>query len=632
MMENYFHFNADFIHLLLVLSLQHLPTTAGVVYYVKPTEPCAHNSSCPSNETCHTMDYYASNGSHYFSPDNINITLYFMCGVHNCTKHVDVRNLRLFAMIGTAGRQHVTINMPIPTEVPPDPKNIGNRTYIFTDVSKVRIENATIYFISLSFEGKNCLFGVKHVDFHGYIGSMSPMVSVINVTGSETSLKDCTFQNNCFVRLQSHAMLTVSDCTFCSYKHAVHSAVALDNSTIKLSGIVSFVNNTVGNDQYYSVCGGAISLNSGYNIYKPVPDSVFIISAGAHVRFINNTAIRCGGALYFRSTIMIVNMDVNMTLTGNNVATGYNVLGTGGAMYIEQSQVTVNRALLLFVNSFAYQGGAMFLSNSSIIIYEYNKVRLVNNTALTGGGAICLYSASHISVDEHSTLVFRNNSARRGGALYFIQSGSLRVGSDSYIKFSYNFAKNYGGAIYSDDQRCPFIFSSYSSTVVFEENSANEGVGMHIYGASVKAYMNPFCHQDIVSYMPNITNSLSPVSSSPMRVCLCDTNGKPQCAKLSNIFFNQYKVYCREFFNITVVLVGYDFGATTGAIGAEFMPSKGKPSVGPNQYHQLIKSSRKCSNITYSVYSNNVHETLYLYTSEVNNYYLTYGAIPYVKT
>ena len=62
---------------------------------------------------------------------------------------------------------------------------------------------------------------------------------------------------------------------FSSYNHAVHSAVSLDNSTIILSGTVSFINNIVGNDQYYSVCGGAISLNSGYNVYKSVPNSVF---------------------------------------------------------------------------------------------------------------------------------------------------------------------------------------------------------------------------------------------------------------------------------------------------------------------------------------------------------------------
>ena len=147
------------LFLIRLLAVLNLPTTAGVVYYVKPTEPCAHNSSCPSNETCHTMDHYASNSSYYFSPDLINVTLYFMCGVHNCTQHMDISDLERFIMIGTLGRNHVTIYMPIPIQVPNDPQNSGNRTYRFANVSILRIENVTLFFISLNFIGKqNCQF------------------------------------------------------------------------------------------------------------------------------------------------------------------------------------------------------------------------------------------------------------------------------------------------------------------------------------------------------------------------------------------------------------------------------------------------------------------------------------------
>ena len=183
--------------------------------------------------------------------------------------------------------------------------------------------------------------------------------------------------------------------------------------------------------------------------------------------------------------------------------------------------------------------------------------------------------------------------------------------------------------MYVHDQRCFFTFNSYSSRVLFEENSAKKGVGMHIYGGSVKLCMNSLCNKDIVSYMPNITNSLSPVSSSPMRACVCDVSGKPQCAKSSYIFKNSYNVYRGEYFNITMVLVGYDFGVTTGAISARFLLSKGSgtPSLHPDQYHQLIDSSRCCSNITYSIYSKNLFELLYLYTSEVNNFYINYGSL-----
>ena len=603
----------------LLTALSLLSPIAGVVYYVKPTEPFAHNSSCPSNETCHTMDHYASNSSHYFSPDHINVTLYFMCGVHNFTKRLDLRDLKVFSMIGTAEKQYVTIIMPIPREILNNPRNISSRTYniLFANVSIVSIESATVYFISLSFEGKRCLFVAKEVNFHGYIGPLSPMVSFINITGSEAMLKNCIFQNNCFVRIHSQAILTVTDCVFHSYNHVVYSSVALDNSTVTLAGSISFINNSVGNDEYYTACGGAFSLRN----------SVFNTSAGARVTFIYNLAVRCGGALFMRSTLMSVSSNVNMTFMSNHVTTFYYSLGAGGAIYTEKSTIMVDKAVLLFANSFANQGGALHLLESSVFISGCKEVLFINNTAQYGGGAVYLFNTSEMFVDAHSRLMFYNNSARQGGALHLQTLGSIRVNNNSQILFSHNFAENYGGAIFTDDQRCIFVFSSYSSTALFEENSAKQGVGNHIYGSSVKTCMNSFCFKDIVSYMPNITNSLSPVSSSPMRVCLCDRNGRPQCVKLSSILSKLYKVYRGELFNISIVLVGYDFGVTTGAVSAGFLPSNGysTPTLGKNQRHQLLKSGRHCSNITYSVFSKNVHEVLYLYTSEVNELYINYG-------
>ena len=122
--------------------------------------------------------------------------------------------------------------------------------------------------------------------------------------------------------------------------------------------------------------------------------------------------------------------------------------------------------------------------------------------------------------------------------------------------------------------------------------------------------------------------SLSPVSSSPQRVCLCDTGGRPQCTKFNDTFFNLHEIYRGEIFNISVALVGYDFGVTTGAINAAFLTTKihSTPSMHHSQYHQLIESSTHCSNVTYTVYSNNTHETLSLYASKVNNWYMSYSA------
>ena len=87
----------------------------GVVYYVSPIAPlssCPGSSSCPPGQLCHTLDNLAENSSNFFSLDKVNITLILMCGIHNYTKDLAVRNLHSFIMQGAAeSRENVIINM-----------------------------------------------------------------------------------------------------------------------------------------------------------------------------------------------------------------------------------------------------------------------------------------------------------------------------------------------------------------------------------------------------------------------------------------------------------------------------------------------------------------------------------------
>ena len=88
---------------------------------------------------------------------------------------------------------------------------------------------------------------------------------------------------------------------------------------------------------------------------------------------------------------------------------------------------------------------------------------------------------------------------------------------------------------------------------------------------------------------------------------------------------NWPKLYHGE---ISVVVVGYDFGVTTGiSVVADFMPSRQyyTPSLSLHQYHQWIGSSQHCSNVSYNIYSNNIHKTLYLHTSEIATLYMDKG-------
>ena len=59
------------------------------------------------------------------------------------------------------------------------------------------------------------------------------------------------------------------------------------------------------------------------------------------------------------------------------------------------------------------------------------------------------------------------------------------------------------------------------------------------------------------------------MSSDPTRVCLCDNQRIPQCRNNSYIFRN-YVVHPGEMFTVSALVVGGDFGATTGPVYADF--------------------------------------------------------------
>ena len=703
-----------------------LSTAAGVVYYVKPTELCVHNSSCPSNEICHTMDHYANNSSHYFSPDHINVTLYFMCGVHNCTRHLDISNIQTFAMIGRAERQNVTIMMPIPVEPAFSSQDMDcKRFYTFTNVSNLTMKYVSVKYVSVSFEGE--YFGVTYSNFYGYSNNTSVnYVSVINITGpgSLAFFEKCVFYQNSFLYFQSNAVIGIHDCVFHSYNHVLYSTIRGLNSTLNISGSVHFFNN--------HVTGAAIFLTytteEDHVDHSDKSESRLNINNGAFVHFINNTA-KCGGAIYLRSTIMNVGSKVNMNfienkarkwhhvhtasigcsflggavlLDNSSITTGTDVrlyfknnyaginggalsllhqseirlnpktkvvftsnfaAAHGGAVYMEHSVIHTNGSTIHFYKNRAkdrgggalyiyfgqlfaamsilfignnsaltYAGGSIFMLNSKLDIIEYAEVKFTDNLAYLQGGAIYQTLGGCISVASHSVLRFTNNFANQGGALYLSESTTLIVGNDSVVMFTDNLASDRGGAVYANfhfDLPCFLVLMSYSSAVMFQENTAKTGIGMDVYGASIRSSTCDVLSKQLKSFSycrneanisfihGNVSNtSLSSVSSEPKRVCFCDSNQHPQCATLSQIFVTGIKIYSGESFNLSLVVVGHDFGVTTGAITANFILENvhSHPRLREYQYHQWISSTR-CSNVTYTITSKNDNENLYLQTT-----------------
>ena len=656
----------------------------GTVYYVKPVKhliSCPGNSSCPPGQLCHTMDYLANHSSEFFSPDHVNVTLIFMCGVHNYTMDLFIQNLHSFIIEGaTESRENVIIDHLIQFVDKPKCTVIW-----FFNVSFVNITTLTMRCPAIKL--KESYITVKNSNLYGYPG-INETLSFINIAGkgSQALLDNCTFKENCFIMSYLSDGIIVSNSTFQYYRHRSHSIIAALSSVVTLIGNVNFTNST---KVIQSSSGTAVYLKASH----PELKSSLNITTGATVFFVNLTCSSHGGAVYgsgammhidtkarvvfmynaaidfgnggavelrdgmitvgaescviftynragFGGAIMlvsatlIINSEANLTFN-HNYATS-----NGGALESVNSTAHVNTSGIKFYNNRAYYGGAINSFYGTMIINTNTSVNFTMNSAQVKGGAINIEIGVQppIIVGNYSKLLFFNNSAFQGGALYSSMQSLLMttVGYQSSIQFINNTSFDVGGAVYSRSSHpCIFMITDFSARISFTGNYAQRGIGHHMYGASVRdkscsAYVigflnkqgKPHCsdpHEGVVhgelniSLNPGLNEILSPVSSGPQRVCLCDSNGKPQCANFSYIF-TDISVYRGETITLPACIVGYDFGTTVGTIHAR--------SLYPD-YHskqdksQLVIDSEKCVLFNYTVYSKRDYELLLLQTSSL---------------
>ena len=627
-------------------------TKEDVVYHVSPTEPlssCPGNSSCPPGQLCHTMDYLANHSSKFFSSDHVNITLIFMCGVHNYAKNLTVQNLHSFVMKGAAeSRENVIIDHQFDME---GGKPKCTLTQFF-NVSFVNITTLTMRCPAIKL--KESHITVKSSNLYGY-PAINETLSFINITGrgSQALLDNCTFKENCFVLSYSSESdgIIVSNSTFQSYRHQFYSIIAA-SSVILLAGNVNFTNSTVGIHSSMHSSGTAVFLKNTH----PELKSSLNITTGATVYFINLTCNNFGGAVYASGATMhigakarVVFMNNTAVYSGGAVAIQdgmitvgdkscviftYNRALTGGALWLINSTVHVNTNNMEFYNNRAMKsGGAIDTFYGTMIINTNKSLKFIMNSAQVNGGAIYIIAGIQpcIIVGNYSKLLFFNNSAFHGGALYSTMPSLLvtTVGYQSSIQFINNTAFDVGGAVYSQSSPpCIFMITDYSAKISFTGNHARYGVGHHMYGASVRdiscaqafiSYVNeqgkPHCFgefdaPDNVFFDPGFNETLSPVSSAPQRVCLCDSNGKPQCANISYIFTNT-SVYRGETITLPACIVGYDFGTTVGTIHARSL------YYSKRDKSQLVISNERCIPLNYAVYSKLDYELLLLQTSSL---------------
>ena len=264
----------------------------------------------------------------------------------------------------------------------------------------------------------------------------------------------------------------------------------------------------------------------------------------------------------------------------------------------------------------------IFNNGASPVTIRKSNVTFSGNSQFFNNRNSALVSYSS-TIALSGTLSFINNTGIRGGAMA-LYSSTMYLTSGLNISFINNSAEQTGGAIHTEPDMtrssCPECFYEVPNddthiTLLYSENLAQYG-GDNIYGTSLALCKHQINHH----FSSNI--SMSSVSSDPRQVCLCDSDGQPQCENASEILTSK-SVHPGERFIIPAVIVGGDYGTTVGTVHASFKSTEfsSAPDLKSSyQYSQWIGNNSICTDLEYTVY-----------TKETGQNFTTYLTVHYSK-
>ena len=222
------------------------------------------------------------------------------------------------------------------------------------------------------------------------------------------------------------------------------------------------------------------------------------------------------------------------------------------------------------------------------------------------------------SLTLRGNISFVNNTAISGTAFLLVHKSRMCISKDTYVNFNSNLATNTGGVLYIDTYMVYFNSanaiipatecfidvdpdSRHEKRLSFTNNTAGKGGGI-IYGGQIalgwKKGWN--CFRSFMN-VSNISQSgFSLVSSAPSRVCICDSNGTPDCLTVFDSI--EHIIYPGQTINISAVVVGQQFGTVTGSVFAQFLHRSERPRLDSWQYTQNV-TKNECHRLSFSLYS-----------------------------
>ena len=609
-----------------LLSFSYLPIVHGTTeYYVIPTE--YKGMPCPG-EPCHTLNHYASHIPNYTWSD---VAVRFLPGNHTLNQSFHVSNITNLQLTTFNPGKSICIgsaSIHCTSEGNFNFKHASNVTIadlMFFTESVAGFHFGTLMFDNVANFRIHCVnVQQSESDSHYGGGCISIFINEINLPHSIQTDNHLIISKSIFKGAPQSAISVFLRDTTSFFVEISDSYITSNEGT----GIVFTIYNSISLINYNSIaaihianCSVTHNMNGGlyFDIIPPIPN----IQISIEDSIINNN-VRTGEARYTGAGMTMVmrkKVDNSPKVTIKNVSFVRNEHYGAKKLSSAISLYKIRNVTFIDCIFQANRGTAIRALRSDVYITGYNS--FIDNSA-TEGGAIAILKNSHLIVTHNTDIIFLNNYAYDVGGAIFVQSTNqdetrhltlltdisniecsllLLVGYLDYLgsllnvslNFTNNTGWNGGDVIYrKESNNC--IYHQWSLLRVLLER-------IHFFKG-----INVYLDRDG-------NKSLSLLSSDPLRVCIC-TSGRPEC---TNIFANLTK-YPGEPFNISGVVVGENFGIVTASVYSNFLPlgeNRATPKLEELQHFQRVSRSAECTELQYTVLSENVKEIMVLTAKDV---------------
>ncbi len=421
-------------------------------------------------------------------------------------------------------------------------------------------------------------------------------LNISNVTVYGSSIRIC-YSSNVFLSTQEDVNVTVN--------------IDKLNSSYSIGATVMDIHGAPAN------CFCNIAITESVFKHNNHDSGVNVIGGQTCTLTLENITFHNNSMALWAVAITTIVKNVNFTY---NTANDFTLFGP---IVISRCNVTVKGNTIFFENRGST--AAVVISNS-YVVFEGNTTFQKNRGEIAG--------AIHVEESQlhfQDNMQFVENVGYDGGAIAFHENTHdvnyfLTIAHNLRANFTRNHARHYGGAIYvgktsmQPRTKCfykpEYPLSLQTSFMVFTNNTS-EIAGSAIYGGWVqRCYIQKYQYLDVhytfingnwffnrTFQISTVSSDLSPVSSEPVRICLC-YNSKPDC----NITHHSVKAYPGEMFKISAIGVGQMYGTVPSTVHAQVRHTIAPISSRLDSWQDVQTLPQFCTDLSYTVKSPNSAE------------------------